>query len=287
MAEFDESLKFLSLPSFKVVKKTNTCFVIETAAHFYKVTLIDSQDPRVPFQHVLSKAYAEEFNRMGLDWTYSICRDGSKTYAVERREKLKVLRCGHISLENAARRASTVTRRVERKLGFPQLTSQVRQVLGYDSIERICVARDAETTHENFAMFEDEVIELGTSNRFLALIGNGGKFHRHHSSVVHVKLKGNGYYFAPQDLCEEHHRFAEELYRLMPKWWLYSEQFGEKLVSERQKTCVDLANINSMNVKILTLKEPLPVRSREDHKQDTPFQLIDDGISVLELGEGD
>lgn len=286
MAEIEDFTKALGLSSFDVVKKSAKCVIVETSDYFYKVLSIDFTDPSAYFQNLLNEAYALEYKKNGLDWSYFVCKDKQKTYAVEKREKLKVLRPGEVSLEAAVNSAYSLTRNVERRLGFPQLTSQVRQAFGYDSVERVCVARDAEESYDDFAWFGKDVVELGTSNRFLALIGSGNRFHRHHSAVVNVQLKGLNCYFAPMDIQKEYDKIAENLYLSLTKWWIYSEQFGKRLVAERRHASSDLAKINSTNVKILTTKQLLPVRSREDQKEESNFSLAESQFDVLNLDEG-
>ena len=260
----------LNLPSHKLLKKSNDCLVVEAQNAFYKIRLVDENDPNIFYEKVVLQAFAEVYNEMNLEWEFFVANDETATYYVEKREKLKVLRPCDCSLETAVEQSAKVVRKVEKKLGFSQLTAQVVQAMGPGCCQRVCIARDCELSLDDFALTPSgNIVSLGDTKMFLSLIKDDGTWNYNVvSSLFKVEIKHKSYYFAPQKIRTKKHKFVEKISSPNERWWLFSAEVGEKIQAQRNALIQEVEHEFSTNVKILSLKKPIFVKSREEYKEE-------------------
>ena len=195
------------------------------------------------FETCLQEAFAEEYDELG-------CRN------------FRELTPSDCSLEHAIANASKFTRRVERKLGFPQLTAQARQRFGVDLVEKVCIVKDGVPDYSDFAIFENTIVPCVTSNYFLALIDSSGKWNFScKADAFRVKLKCGDFIFSPKEILKDSTELAMKLLDTKSKWWLFPVDEGEKIISDREKMASELRKMNAVNMKILTTKKPISVQS--------------------------
>ena len=227
-----------------------------------KVEKLRKDDPLVFFELILKDAFAKEFNEVGIYWQHFIKTDDEHRYSIEEHQKLKPLTPAVCSLENAQKQAAIFTNRVERRLGFAQLSAQLKQHFGIESVEKVCIARNALPKYEDFAIFENNIIPINTSNFFLAIINSAGKWNFSvKADAFSVNLKSEEFVFAPKEVITDNTELALKLLSTRTKWWLFSKIDGEKIIAERMMMAAELEKINSANMNILATKKPIPVKS--------------------------
>lgn len=249
----EKLISALGLTSYEIVKQSSCCVVVETPEHFYNIRRFDSDNPTIDFERVVSKAFAEEYAQMGIDWSFEELVFGGSLYFVERREKLRVLTPKDCSLEQAINKSSKVSRKIERELGFGHLVAQVRQELQMCEVSCACVARKINPKHDDFALIDGHIICFSNQNRFLALGNSEGFWERDRNDIVKlVHLKIGNFYLASKNECSHN---ANNCLTCFGEWWLYSESVGEELLMQREKNFQELEEMNSANLKILVSKK--------------------------------
>ena len=259
-----QALSCLKLPAFEVVKETKGTVVLETNNEFIKVHLVDAQDPRIEFRHIVLSAFAEEYRQMGIDWEVQFVTDDVfGALIVERREKLQVLTEADATVGKAFKSVAKTTRKVERKLGFPKLTAQVAQMLGVDSLSKIIIARNAESTIDDFAMKNGQVVSLGSSELFLATINNDEWASNLPQVVGKVTLNCGDFIFAPDNMFDDREDVAGTLFRSIAMWWCFSLDVAGVLDARKQHF-KSMKKMFSTNAKILCSKKPEHVATECD-----------------------
>lgn len=267
----DQALSCLRLPAFNVVKKSENTIVLETEDNFIKIYQENEEDPRCLFKQIVLSAFADEHKKMGIEWEFETHQnDTGGVCFVERREKLHVLTKSDATLEHAIKMSAKVTRQVERKLGFPQLTAQVSQKMNIDSFTRACLARHSLASLDDYASKDGKIISLGTSNMFLALINDNDE-HRWLSSlpqiVEQVVLKCGNFIFAPKNMFENEDEIAGKLLKPVSRWWCFSEDISG-IEEVRNSLFNSMEEMFSANVRILSSKTSQPVRVENDFHEE-------------------
>lgn len=259
-----QALSCLKLPTFEVVKETKNTVVLETTSNFIKVHLVDAQDPRIEFRHIVLSAFAEEYRQMGIDWEVQFVTDDVfGALIVERREKLQVLTEADATVGKALKSVAKTTRKVERKLGFPKLTAQVAQMLGVDSLSKIIIARNTESTIDDFAMKNGQIVSLGSSELFLATINNDEWASNLPQVVGKVSLNCGAFIFAPDNMFDDREDVAGTLFRSISMWWCFSLDVAGVLDARKQHF-KSMEKMFSTNAKILHSKKPEHVATESD-----------------------
>ncbi len=257
-----ELLSYLKIESFDVIKNNNNCVTIETRDYFYKIRKFALGDPTAYFEHILGLAFADEYRRLGLEWEYLKMTLNCDSYAIEKREKLKVLTQEECSIQEALLESSKVTRIVEKKLGFPHLVAQVRQEIKFEDVERIYVLRDAKPSHEDFAIKNGKIFALGSLNRFLGLSDMNGNWKNCKQNFAKpVNLLRVKCCFASKNAFK--HRNNSNRFHLLSDgfWWIFSGENGAEIMRKRQEDILCLQKMNETNLEILTKGHACPVMS--------------------------
>lgn len=257
-----ELISRLGLQDFEIVKNENECITLESPDYFYKMRRFDSEDPTIYFECILGQAFAEEYRRLGIDWKFCEVSLDDGFWAVEVREKLDVLNPGQFSLQEALLQSAKVTRTVERKLGFPNLTAQIRQEAKFDDVDRIYILRYAKPQFHDFAIKSGLIVCLGSSNRFLALSDRDGNWkHSKQGITREVSLNCQKCFFSGKNESSIEQKLGKFQISNNGFWWIFSHEVGTKMSSDRDRALLQVQKMNLVNLKILTKKQAFPVLS--------------------------
>ena len=257
----DSVAAILNLDNYAVVKDAR-CLILETQNHFIRVQIRDLNDPCVGFEQVLANAYAEEFRSFGIDSEFIFEIQNDEILLIEKTQKLQILKPEDMSLGEAKRRASFVTKNVEMRLGFPELVAQCKQNLGIEQVERIRIARDAPLKFSGFANFEGKVIPVNNTRQFLAIMDASGRWNSGVlSDCFQVDTNFGKFVFAPKKFPQSDDEFSLRLFESTSQWWLFPSEVGEEYVNKRAIAEDDLSQMNEANLKILNDQKKCPVKA--------------------------
>lgn len=247
---------------YRVVKKSPKCVVLESDSYYYKIHQIEAENPIQFFEMIVIETFAEEFRRIGLDWEVFREQFGGVQVLTEKRQKLELLSEEKIEFSDAMKKVSEITVSVEKKLGLPLLTAQIRQNGKFQNVKNVVLARDCEETVDDFAIFGDDVIPLGNSNLFLALVGFSGNWERFNfSTVEEVALPRGDFYFANQNIFKEVDQAISSVFEVTPKWWLFPLSAGN-VIETTDRLRDELKEMLRTNSKILATKKKITVKEQ-------------------------
>lgn len=254
----EELLATFNLSDFRIVKNENRCATLETPDCFYKIREFTSDNPLVYFDCILGEAFAEEYERIGIEWEYFTRQFDDRFFEIEKRQKLKLLTSNQCSLEEAVSECQKTATKIERKLGFSDAVRQIRTELQFDNVKRIFIKRDNAPSLDDFACLNGQIICLGTSSRYLALADAEGNLLKDKEDIVKMldlSFGRVGFASASLSVNDKTGQFYTSNYG---RWWIYSEGIGKKLISD----CYGgggLQEMNKTNLRILAEHVAYPV----------------------------
>lgn len=255
-----------SRPPYKIIKKTDSTVVAEAQDYFYKVRSYKSEDPTLCFDEVLLTAFADEYKEWGLDWSGSVQIDEIRglTHLVERRERLRVACERDCSYETLLKKSGVLFRRIERKIGFDDILNQVCSHYTFREIQKVRIARDLKRDYSDFAWWGKDVVMLGNTGMFLALLNNTGNWQTSlYSTILPINLRGSKAYFASKKYFDQDVNKAGKFFTETPKWWIYSDKLSDEF-QQRAKLEKGLEDMFSSNLKVLITKQKQPLITKED-----------------------
>ena len=257
--------------NYNLIKNTNGCFVVETDDNFYKIRKMIKNNPNNFFYDTLCKAFAEQYNKIGIEWDYFPIIFDEGEYRVQKREKLKTIEEGEITLDEVLLKYSDTKREVELELDFPYITSIVKGNTYFDETVKMTLARDTEDDLSNYAYAKDSIISLGDSDYFIAFIGENGTWTTHIPwTSVNLRLNHQSFILAPTLNLTVNERPLSYFYDCHSKWWLYSPlevDFTDKL-NYIKKEC---RSMYAKNLTIASTKTSHEVKTAADIE---PFLTI-------------
>lgn len=247
----------------RVVKESDCSLVAETSDWIYKYKEIDVHNPRTFFKVIVARGFAKEYQDLGIDWDISFVENNGRKFQVERRQKLEVLNPEDISIEEAFKASSVVRKKVEKRLEFPRLFAQIHSSEGFKSFSKLVLGLSHRNEISDFAVFGNQVIVLGESSMFLALLDEDGEWQTTPSQrVVPVSLKSGEFWFADYNLFARKNALGSCLTDCL-KWWLFPKNVGD-IGQLRDQLYKELENMFTSNLKVLTTKEPRESKTRSD-----------------------
>lgn len=242
----------------RVVKRSANSLVVEDTNYFYKIKA-NGTDAKECFEEIVLRAFSQVYQELGLDWEVSAVSDGSQDFLVERRQKLKVASAGDFTFEEVLANAAEVKRRVENRLEFPRLLAQLRLSGNFEHIQKIVLARDSEEDYSDYAFYVDNIVPLGNSNYFIALIDALGSWDSGCNAVaVPVNLGYGDFFFTEDRVFDNTEKAAVRLFEVSPKWWLFPQQ-GGNIVEVRKQVASQLQQMFENNLKIFYSKKQTDV----------------------------
>ena len=227
---------------------------------------IDVCDPTGHFSVIVHAAFAEVYQELGIAWEHSVVQEDGNFFEIERIEELNSATDAGYSLEEAQVRSSEITRKVERKLGFPSLFLQVRKCAAFNQVRRLSLVNVADENLDDFYVHNDHVVYWGLRNWFVAAFDASGKWMTTlPAECVPVSLESDDFYFAPFNFTERV-ADAESVLHLSPKWWLFDTDCITAARNSRNKSISELKMMYSNNLKIMTQKTEIPVPAITDER---------------------
>ena len=262
----EEILATLNVEEFSVVKNENLCATLETPSYFFKIREFPTDDARVYFDCIIGEAFAEEYRRMGIEWEFLTKQLDDGFYEIEKRQKLKFLAPTQFSLEEAVEECEKTTAKIERKLGFSDAVRQIRKEVKFKDVKRIFIRRNNDPSFDDYASLNGKNVCLGTSKRYLALADAEGNLLKDKENMVKmVNLNFGKCCFSSLSATrgdkKGRHHFSND-----GRWWLFSEEVGEKLISDYWEGVSQLKEMNITNLKILTEQVAHSVYSKDENK---------------------
>ena len=255
-------LDSLGISVFKTVKEDAIHAVLETPDHFIKICVIDECDHSSRFREVVNDAYAQEYRKLGIDWEHFIIKVGSAHFSIERREKLRMLDETEMSIEEAIKKFSLITRRVERKLGFAGIFSQIMQNENFHDIRKLALINSREIDISDYVTDPSGyVVNLKTSGWFLALIGKEGTWAtKKTATFMPVKCMSHDFVFMPNGVNVECERTSikNSISEVSQDWWL-ADIDVETIKNYWIKTEADVESYYSHNVSTLMKENPTKI----------------------------
>ena len=225
---------------------------------------IDVSDSTGHFSVIVHAAFAEVYQQLGIDWEHSIVQEDGNFFEIERVSELKSAADAGFSLEEAQVLSAEITRKVERKLGFPSLFLQVRNNLSFNQVRRLSLVSVVDENLDDFYVQNDHVIYCGISKWFVAAFDASGKWMTTLlAECVPVSLESGDFYFAPFNFAERV-ADAESVLHMSSKWWLFDKENITELRSSSDEAVSELEEMYSNNLKIMTQKIEIPVPAIKD-----------------------
>ncbi len=250
---------------YKIVKNCRGCCVIETEDFFFKFRNVDINDPSLTFYEMIRQAFAQEYRKMGIVWECSIIEDLGQYYSVQRRQKLSPLTEQRVEFDDAIRSFSEIKHRVENKLEFPLLFSQLRKNSTFCKTNKIVLARRCDDGADDYAVYDDAVVSLGDSGWFLAFLNEDEAWEEQlRCAEVMVELSYGNFCFTRLEMLSQDSVAIEKIFEKTNMWWLFpSSNFDVRgarmfLVNELQKMYAD-------NLEIAVNKQAKDVKTNSDY----------------------
>ena len=227
---------------------------------------IDVCDPTGHFSVIVHAAFAEVYQELGISWEHSIVQEDGNFFEIERVPELNSATDAGYSLEEAQVRSAEITRKVERKLGFPSLFLQVRKCSSFNQVRRLSLVSDSDENLDDFYVYNDNVVYCGIRKWFIAAFDASGKWMTTlPAEYVPVSLESGDFYFAPFNFPERV-ADAESVLHLSPKWWLFDTDCMTAVRDSRNKSISELKKMYSNNLRIMTQKNEIPVPAITDER---------------------
>lgn len=258
----------------KVVKSSEECCVFETNDHYVKIREFQEFDPCVHFESLVNETLSEVIRSFGIEWDFSVVKNcNGRHYYVWKSEKLEVFDPTTSSLQAAFTESSKIIDKVERNLGFPSLTAQVKQQMNVESVARICLARNSEIALDDFAKKGEVVVPLGNSGMFISIVDCRDQWkYEIRNSIIKVTLPEGAFYFASKHSFDGGRGFAGMLYHPTPEWWLFPAELYD-LQEIGQSLNKDVQELFSDNMSVLFSKNRKPLRTCLDFARDDYIKL--------------
>ena len=152
-------------------KDTTEQVVIKTTDQYFKIY----QETYVQnwFKSLIRQTIANVYTQLGVNWIFSVKREGDIFYHIEQRECLPV--CGidvDITIDEVLLGWRTTLDLIEEKLNFDMLLIQMRQYI--PSLYKIKLIRDAHNCLQDYAIKDNHIFLLDDADFFLALVNEEG-----------------------------------------------------------------------------------------------------------------
>ena len=227
-------------------------WILETEDRTFRVHQKYDADPSFPFEQILFKAFTQTRRSIGIDCDCYSFECDSQLFIVEESEKLQSINTSDCSLEEAIKSASSVTRTVEKNLGFVQIVAQLKQRFGIDKVQNLRVASSAKSQLSDFAIFEGQVVPINVENQFLALIDASKSWANNLTADSFiVETKFGKFVFGPKRECRDETELLLRLIGSISEWWLFPLEFGEEMLRQREIAENNLRQMHETNVKII------------------------------------
>ncbi len=252
--------------NFEIVKNENNCMVVKTPNCFYKIRRLNEKSPACPvynFEQTVIQAFCSEYKAMGLNWDVFNIKQNNTTYLVEKRQKLKTFSPNECDLQEIINKGSKIIRRVEKRLEIPLLAAQIKLSGLFEQFSKIVLARDSSNNLDDFAIWHNEVILLGNSNWFLAMLDNSGKWNMcQKAKPVAITLSYGEYYFAAYTTFSQYVN-ALDILKESSKWWLFKKADYD-LLEVRQNMKSNLTEMIQNNIEVAANKERKIVSTEDE-----------------------
>ncbi len=254
-----EIASLLGLNRFSVLDDKDNV-VLETQTNTYRIHTHWLSDPCVTFKKILLSAFADEYQKIGVDWRCYSMKKGEHVLIIEEHENLISSKDAQISQEDARRRASIITRSVESNLGFHHLIAQLKQKFGINQVEYLRIAQDTLVEDLEFAVAGSNVIESDHSRPFLAIVDKSGRWNCNiQADSFMVDTAFGKFVFAPKKVPQGETELALRLLESTTQWWLFPLEVGKDMIDERRTMIEKCKKMHSDNMKILTQNKDFPV----------------------------
>lgn len=248
-----------------VVKQAETIVVLEGARYFWKIVRIDENDPASHFDITVRQAFAQAYRNMGLDWEVFCENIDDELYVIERRQKLKTCESESLTVEQCLQRSANIIQVIEESLELRLLLAQIRSNRDFRNIRQIMLARQHIDAPDDFAIYQDNVLILGDSGWFLALINSQGEWENAiFSEVVDVSLTYGDFYFASQGAFDNSDQAISSIYEVTQNWWLFPKD-GKRVIETRTYLKKELENMLRTNSKIVSTKANVEVKDENSY----------------------
>ena len=219
----------------KLANAKDDHIIFEGCDFFYKVNIFNKEcsiSSMYDFYLIVLQAFAEEYKKLGLDWSITRTSTEKNKYIIERREKIEVCDPNRISYEDVIKNNAITKQKVYKKLQFPYLLSEIVQFEGNESVSKIVLARFCEEDVTDFGIYKNRVIQFGNSGMFLALYKEGGKtLHSPNFSIFPIALDYGTFCFAPRYKVSAS-SYITRVNTPETKWWLYDDQLLKEIQSD-------------------------------------------------------
>ena len=250
---------------FRVVKTKGACCVIESNDYFFKIRRIDLNDPCLTFEEKIRQAFAQEYRKMGIDWNCLMLENSGDYYSVQRRQKLVVLKNQGADLDHAMKIFSNIKHRVENKLEFPNLYSQVNRNHAFSKTKKIVLARISDDGAEDYAVFDGGVVSLGDSGWFIAFLNEADEWDEElHYADVEVKLSYGDFYFTGLEVINQDRTAIGRLFDVINKWWLFPMSNFD-ITNTRSFLSEELKKMYNINLEMAVSKQLKDVKTNKDY----------------------
>ena len=255
---------FDSSNGYVVCGKREDVIVLEGQSNFYKIQSHLENDPKSEFLCVVKQAIVNEYKVNGLDWDFFRVAGNLKTYSVEKREKLELASDNALTFEDVMMGSREIKRRIENRLEFPHLLSQLKQYDRFARVKKIELVFVNEGDLSNYAYIGENLFLLGDSQCFLALINDAGRWEKQINDIdVPVSLSYGNFIFKGEDAFNYDRLPHQRIFSIAPKWWLFPSTLNEPATSQAN-VVADLEALFKDNAKVLTTKKELPLKTLED-----------------------
>lgn len=246
---------------YEEIKNENNCCVVEGDHYFYKIRKSRKGDCRNKFNFAIWKMSSDILTNMGIEWDFSLSESDEFIYALQRREKLDVPSDGQFEKKDAFLKCSPFRKRLEKKLEFPSLISQLRQFCHFEMVETIILASEKPFDSSDYAHFGGELIQLSDSGWFIAFLDHNGQLMSHvHADVVEIELSYGDFFLGMVEEFDNGMARYDKVIEGSPHWWLYERgsvdykkihnDSLEDFVDMMQNNLKFLAGNNKVNISV-------------------------------------
>lgn len=227
-----------------------------TSSVIYKIRAFSSDDRAAPFDNIMRQAFVSEYKALGLNFEIYMVNDRNCVYRIEKQQKIRGTQGVDLSSDEILKMTSIINTKVEKRLEFPHLASQILNKGGFDAVDKIGIARDCSFEVADYAIYENNALCLNDSAYFLALIDAQNRWWVDgEEQIIRVKMSYGTFYFANYIGLFDNNKLAVgNLLKTVSKWWLFPED-SSQILQDRSRLRDELSDMLSDNLEVIITGE--------------------------------